>query len=317
MQDETATPEGAPVDAADGLESVISQLTAEQEEADAKAAAAPNEAEQPQDAQGESDEEPEAEEGDEAEQAEAEAETPDADAPQDPIYKVKVRGEEQDVPLSELLKGYSRTEDYKAKTAELARARETVEADVQRAYVEQLRRIESEFVALDSVLAEAAQIDWDVLARDDPAEYVAKSHEVQSRQRAIASVRAEIERHEKAAFDEEVNRERTALVAAKPELQAPKAFADYVSGLSDYLSSEGIPDDLLVQMTHHKLYLVAEKARKWDEAQKARATLPAKKAPPPVAAKPLRPAAQAPAPKPQPPKNASQREVLDWVASQL
>ena len=91
----------------------------------------------------------------------------------------------------------------------------------------------------------------------------------------------------------------------------------YVTELSDYLSSEGVPPELLANMTHHKLYLIAEKARKWDEAQKAKASVPAKKAPPPVTAKPLKPAAQAPAPVARPPKNATPQEKLEWAISQL
>jgi hypothetical protein len=44
-------------------------------------------------------------------------------------YRVKVGKEEVDVPLDELLKGYSRTADYTKKTQEVAEARKMVESD--------------------------------------------------------------------------------------------------------------------------------------------------------------------------------------------
>jgi hypothetical protein len=46
-----------------------------------------------------------------------------------PTYKVKVGKDELDVPLDELLKGYSRTADYTRKTQEIAESRKMVEAD--------------------------------------------------------------------------------------------------------------------------------------------------------------------------------------------
>jgi hypothetical protein len=46
-----------------------------------------------------------------------------------PTYRVKVGKDELDVPLDELLKGYSRTADYTRKTQEIAETRKMVEAD--------------------------------------------------------------------------------------------------------------------------------------------------------------------------------------------
>ena len=46
-----------------------------------------------------------------------------------PTYKVRVGKEEVEVPLDELLKGYSRTADYTRKTQEIADQRKAVEAE--------------------------------------------------------------------------------------------------------------------------------------------------------------------------------------------
>jgi hypothetical protein len=48
----------------------------------------------------------------------------------EPTFTVKVRGEEQVVPLSELVNGYSRTADYTLKTQELAQQRQEAEQGI-------------------------------------------------------------------------------------------------------------------------------------------------------------------------------------------
>ena len=59
---------------------------------------------------------------DEAEESE-EVEGEEESQPQVRTFKVKVDGEEVEVPEDELLKGYSRTQDYTRKTQQLAEQR--------------------------------------------------------------------------------------------------------------------------------------------------------------------------------------------------
>jgi len=97
-------------------------------------------------------EESQAEQTDEVEEVEAvaddesddEAETNDSEeAPQARTFKVKIDGEEVEVPEDELLKGYSRTQDYTRKTQMLA---------------EQRKAAEQEFEAVRSERAQYAQL---------------------------------------------------------------------------------------------------------------------------------------------------------------
>ena len=112
---EAVTPETAAVDAPVSMDSIIeeiatgnpqesdnlSEVVEELEEGQADEAADPEK------------DETEAVETDE-ETAEEESESQE-DTPE-PTYKVKVNGEEVEVPLSELQKGYSREQDYTKKT---------------------------------------------------------------------------------------------------------------------------------------------------------------------------------------------------------
>jgi hypothetical protein len=57
----------------------------------------------------------------------AEEEPEESEDEPEPTYKVKVNGEEVEVPLSELTKGYSREQDYTKKTMALAEERKAPE----------------------------------------------------------------------------------------------------------------------------------------------------------------------------------------------
>jgi hypothetical protein len=267
MIEDTATPETGPVDApavsdpmdevlkeletgtppTDAIEEVVAELTSE----DQGQAEAPPEAEEPTD---------EAEEAEEATQEETEEAPEPTD---DPIHKVKVNGEEIEVPLSELLNGYSRTSDYKAKTMALAderraldAAKATVEADVKRQYAHDLEQRVNELEALDPVLSEARQIDWDRLKAEDPATFVQYSDAVQQRLTKIEQYRAEVARLKEeetsksqqqlqAEREQRLNAAAEKLVETMPELKEGDNFSKFASDNIGYLRELGFAPDAL------------------------------------------------------------------------
>ena len=153
MEFDTATPETAPVESTPTSEDALANFLAEDD-----TPSDPNEG-------GDGDEPPVAE--GEAQTAEGEAE--EAPPVEQPKYKVKVRGEELEVPLDELLNGYSRTEDYKAKTAEVAELRRQAATE----YADKLEQQVEAFARLDPILSQTANLDWAALAQQDPGTYVA------------------------------------------------------------------------------------------------------------------------------------------------
>lgn len=169
MDPTAATPETAP--APQTIDDVVGLLEREQQQAGTESTPEPKTAATP-------DPEPDTET---AEAQEDDGQDPDQPKEAPPTYRVKVRGEEQEVTLDELLKGYSRTEDYKAKTAEVARERETTLAERQRyatALQDSLQTVEQ----MDPVLASWRGIkDHAQFARDNPAEYVALKAQAEQR----------------------------------------------------------------------------------------------------------------------------------------
>lgn len=313
MTDTTATPEGAPVTVEAGLDNVLAILAAEETAATVGTpeAEVETEAETPTAHDGDSEQEPDAQEGEETGEA-AEAEAPAASLPA--TVKVKVNGEELEVSLDEALKGYSRTEDYKAKTAAVAEKGRALESQ----YAETLNAVMRQVQMFDPILAEAAQTDWAALAKDDPAEYVARKEAVAQRQQFLEAAQAEAARIEQQQMSETIQQETAALVAAIPQLADPATARTFLGELTGWLkSSLKFDDDTINSVTDHRFYLLADKARKWDAAQKAKATLPAKQVAPAPIAKPLKPAAPAAPLVRKPGPNATEKQRLDWIISRL
>lgn len=282
--DAAATPVTAPAYPAPDLESIVSGLMETPPVGDETPDDKPNEP-----ASGDAEQAPDT--VDEAETADASDEQEPGEQQDDgPTYKVKVNGEEREVPLTELLNGYSRTEDYKQKTAALAEQRRSLEATVQQQYAEQMEAATAAFIALDPVLAEAQQIDWAALLNDDPGAHYTKQQQVRERLDAIEYAQQQAQAAKQRAFAAEVERERNALAQALPDVGGD--LDPWLAGVSEYVAKQGVPDTVLASLTHHKLYVIADKARKYDEMQAAKANLPTKVQTPKPTAKPLKPSGE-------------------------
>lgn len=317
MQDSTATPETGPVDApasddttmdsvlkelyedappTDTIEEVVAELKVKDTEDDgqAKAPEAEESATDPIDDDAAPD--------DDSPDSDDEAENPPANEPR---HKVKVNGEELEVPLSELLDGYSRTQDYKSKTMALADERRQVEAqkatieqDVKLQYANELKQQVDAFEALDHVLAEARSIDWDRLKAEDPATFVKYSDAVQQRIAMIDGHRAriaQIEGERAQTMQAEAQAEtaqRMELAANKivelmPELAEGDAFQRFATDNIGYLREVGFTPDEINDAIDDRALVMADKARRWDALQKAKTGLPARKIVPKSSVKPM------------------------------
>lgn len=305
MEIETATPEGAPVESPSSEDALASFLAE-----DETPIASDNSEE------GDAQEAPEADE-DAQEAVETEESEEPTEPTEDPVYKVKVRGEEVDVPLSELLKGYSRTEDYKAKTAEVAEVKRQVVTE----YADKLEQNAAMFVALDPVLSQCQNLDWTELAQQDPATYVQLKAAYDQRVTALQQAQSEIaqirQQQQEQTTQETLIREQQALLSAMPELADPATFEGFSAKLTDYLKQSGFAEDELDSMFDHRQFLVAEKARKYDEIMQARKSVELKKVAP-KADKTLKPkAAEAPRAPKRPGPTASDDERRAWVLANL
>jgi hypothetical protein len=135
---DTATPGTGPVDAPASIDSIVAELEAGGEAPAEALEEVTQELVKDTEEGGDSEKEPGSEDatepGEEPAQGDPEEGTPEGTTEEDAfaklvaekpdlMVKIKVNGETIEVPLSELPNGYSRTEDYKAKTAAVAEER--------------------------------------------------------------------------------------------------------------------------------------------------------------------------------------------------
>ena len=334
--EDTATPETGPVDAPESdLDAVMAEFYEGEEgggdDLDAVTEELVNEAE------GDSDSEQEPETEDDAtEPVEDEAEEPEEGTPDQQTYTVKVNGEERQVPLDELLKGYSRTEDYKAKTATVAEERRTleaerqrVEADVSAKYANQLEEATNLFAQFDPILQEAQRIDWDALKKSDPAAFVNAQDAVKARLSAIDQMNAraqearqQAEKQQQAqAAEERAKRFDTAadeIVKAMPELADEAKFQEFAGSNVEYLKGLGFQGDEIAEVLDHRVLTLADKARKWDAQEAAKQSLPEKRVVKTSKVKPTTTdGAGSRATKPRMPNTGSREALSRWAANQI
>jgi hypothetical protein len=315
---DTATRESGPVDAPASVESIVAELEAGGEApADNLEEVTQKLVNDTEGAAGDSPEEPGTEE--EATEPDEESQEPDEGTPDEEMFTVKVNDEEIQVSREELLKGYSRLEDYKAKTAAVAEERRAVEsekasldANLKAQYANQLEEATNLFAQFDPVLATAQNINWEALKREDPAAFVQAQDAVQERLNAIQRMNAHVEQvrqqtqqHEQQAMEREraerFDRAADEIVKQRPELADEAKFKAFAGETVEFLKGIGFTGEEIV-----------------DAHEAAQKALPEKRVVPKSAVKPLTSDGSGSSqPRPRFPANATRERKGDWIANQI
>ena len=191
-----------------------------------------------------------------------------------PTYRVKVGKDELDVPLDELLKGYSRTADYTRKTQEIAETRKMVEAD--RAKIEEAARLRDTYAqrlsVIEQMLNQDSGEDLATLKETDPIGYAVRVAEQSEREKQLAAVRAEQQRLAQQQQAEQSERLKAHLAAEAQKLsEAIPEFADPVKGtavkadIRKYAQGLGFSDQELAQAYDSRAITALYKAMKYDQ----------------------------------------------------
>lgn len=230
----------------DRLEAFFSADDAEDKEASESATGSP-ESESEEVEQSEDDSEPSETSEDESAETEESEEAEEAPTPPATL-KVKVDGEEIEVTLEELQKGYSREAHFTRKMQAHAAERKAFEAEAQ-----QTREARQHYTAgltqIEQALRELAptEPDWNKLKHElPPAEYSAAWIEWQQHQDRIATVRAEREKQEgvlRKEYNDQwrtfIAAEREKLLAAFPEWKDNEKARTAKTKLSDFAQKKG------------------------------------------------------------------------------
>lgn len=222
------------------------------------------------------DDEPEADEA-EGEPDDGEPDADPEDAPEDEqdtgqTFKVKVDGEELDVPLEELLKGYSREQVFTRRMQALAEEKKTSDAERQ-ALANTRTEYSSRLEALKEVLAASEPKVDQSLRQSDPAEWSAQM--LQHRQwaeqaRAVEQEKARLDQEQQAeeakASAEYVRSQAELLRAAIPEWKDAEVAKAEQTKLANYaLNIIGLTPEEVDGIVDHRVVVAMRKAMQFDE----------------------------------------------------
>jgi len=197
-------------------------------------------------------------------------------------YKVKASGEEVEVELDELIKGYQQGTDYTKKSQALAEQRKAIEAERSHLeYVKQERQAYAQKLqALDSFLTQQHQgVDLEVLKETDPIGYAVAVAEQSQREKQLAVVRNEQQRiaqqqqaEQQASLQNHLRQESEKLVSLIPELATPQGDA-VRKQIRDYAKSVGWTDQELSSVYDSRAVQTLYKAMKYEQLQKSKPEL--------------------------------------------
>ena len=228
-----------------------------------------------EEAEEESEEESEEEESDEDEQEEVEE-----------VYSVKVDGEEMEVNLDELIKGYSRQSDYTRKTQELASERNKM-VELQQQWANEISQAQAERQQYIDALGQFAEfsvngldkfkdIDWENLRQTDPISFITKREEMREAQEQAQKINAEREKAQQAQNQElakmrqmAIQEEYKRLVEYVPEWADTEKRTKLAGDLSSYAIDQGFTQEELRDLIDHRSLIVLMKAQKYDALQKS------------------------------------------------
>ena len=212
------------------------------------------EADESEDSEDEPEADGESDEGEEQEDSDTEA-----------LYKVVLPGgEEAEVTLEELTKGYSRQADYTRKTQETAAIRkEAVEKRDQ--YLHGLKELEAVVAAV-----RPEEPDWQKLRAENPAEYAALREDFKQYEDRLAAVRrrvTEIEQEQQAeankALEQYAQAEYERLLQVYPEWKDPSVRENARKELWEFAQEAyGLSPEELSQVVDHRLIRVLRDAHK-------------------------------------------------------
>lgn len=199
------------------------------------------------------------------------------------LYTLTVNGENVEVTLDELKKGYSRQSDYTRKTEKLSQDRKSVEelknentrlneeAKIKRDQYEKQLQVLSE-----QLKASEPQVDMERLYREDPAEFVKQKAEQDRRkelqvaaQQEQDRIRLEKQQESEKVYSQYLENERKLLADKLPIYSDKDKGPQFVKNLTDYAKSIGYTDQEIAMLVDHRAVLMLANAYRYDKLKQA------------------------------------------------
>ena len=199
------------------------------------------------------------------------------------LYKLTINGQETEVTLDELKKGYSRQSDYTRKTEKLSQDRKSVEeknseytrlneeAKIKRDQYEKQLQVLSE-----QLRATEPQVDMERLYQEDPAEFVKQKAE-QDRRKELQTaaqqeqdrIRQEKQQESEKVYSQYLDNERKLLAEKLPIYGDKDKGPEFVKNLTNYAKSIGYADQEIAMLVDHRAVMMLANAYRYDKLKKA------------------------------------------------
>ncbi len=236
------------------------------------------EPEQPQAAE---PEQPQAEESAPVEQAQAEEE-PEAPPKWDEVREIKLKvplkngaeEREAEVTIDELRLGYMRNDDYTRKTKEAAEVRRAAQEEAMQGVAQLRAQQTQELRAMEAFITNVAApelngINWNALAKEDPAKFVELSHRANQLQALRGNISQKLQQAEQQRTQEEDAKRAQAIEQAQTQLASdiPNWNAELQQALVKSGRNYGFTDDELAKVYDPKFVKVLHDAHQWQLLQ--------------------------------------------------
>ncbi|MFA6125524.1 hypothetical protein [Sphingomonas sp.] len=196
----------------------------------------------------------------------------------DITVKVKVNGEEREVPFSELRKGYMMGADYTRKTQELAEHRRGFTAHAQQYEAGIKQRVDELGFLAQTFMQHLTNLegstDWNDLRQKNPAEYAARQQDIQQRKALLgrAFTAYQTAQQQQSGVQQQHQEQLIADQAEKLPALIPEWLDVDVANrekgeVAQYLSTLGVPAEQLNTLHDALTVAIARKAMMWDRMQ--------------------------------------------------
>ena len=176
-------------------------------------------------------------------------------------YKVKVGGEEQDVTLEDLRKGYMMESDYRKKTSEVARQRE----EIQQKKAELAGKVEEAELLLRFEAEDLSSPENQELKEIDPVAYYEKREALEAKTKKLEELKVEAQKSEEAKTQETLKQEIDLVYQALPEWLDEDIVKSDSAAMASMYESMGLPQEYLDSRNTHYDLLIARKAALYDK----------------------------------------------------
>ena len=195
---------------------------------------------------------------------------------------VKINGAEGKATLADLTKSY---QTFEAAEQRLAEVKEKSKAETQRLQQER-EQLNAHYSVVASLIdhteklitKDFANVNWDQLRVQDPAEFSAKKAELTERQNELANMKRQaVDSYQsaqaKAKQDADTNlqqylaQERDALLTKLPEWKDPEKASAEKRDIATYLIGAGFSKEDISAANDHRMILLARKAMLYDTGQ--------------------------------------------------